>query len=78
MLDRNNGIHNFNTSQYISEIIVESFNESRSLQGSYAEMLGLTGENNLSISNKSFNKLNTSSPYVFLPFTVRNTIKINK
>ena len=72
MLERSNGIPNFNTSQYISEIIVESINESRSLQGSYAEMLGLTGENNLSISNKSFAKLNSSSHYAYLPFTVRN------
>ena len=52
MLDRNNGIPNFSTSN--SEIIVESINESRSLQGSYAEMLGLTGlGDNLSISNSS-------------------------
>ena len=72
MLERSNGIPNFNTTQYVSEIIVESINESRSIQGSYAEMLGLTGENHLSISNKSFTKLNSSSPYNYLPFTVRN------
>jgi hypothetical protein len=75
MLDRNNGIPDFLTLQYTSEIIVESINESRSLQGSYAEILGLIGSgDNLTISDSSLIKLNSSTIEItpILPFKVRN------